>query len=344
VSPIPWRRRQEADQTASDADQTAADRDQTASETDQSLSDRDQAASEVDQRVSDREQALADQQLKALSPGDASGLHAYEKAQSQRGAGTMARAASATVRAQVAFERDEQANRREENARHRDEIAAERDRSAAGADEVAGQLAWAVEEPDGKTRAALEAAAHVRSRAAAARTRAALEREAAARDRDESARDRELLRAEIKRSQLDGLTGAYGREMGEVLLRHEVQRAERSHGSLALTLVDIGRPKGANYSDGDPAGDALLCEVFEALRATLRPYDPVVRWRVNQFVCAAAELESQNAAHMIEDLPTTLATLHPSVTASLVTFEENDSLTTLIERAAVALSEQDRDR
>lgn len=207
-----------------------------------------------------------------------------------------------------------------------------------------GNSAWAVEEPDGKTRAALEAAAHVRSRAAAARTRAALEREAAARDREEAARDREQLRAEIERSQLDGLTGAYGREMGEALLRHEIERAERSHGSLALALVDIGRLKRANHSDGDPAGDVLLCEVFEALRATLRPYDPVVRWRVNQFVCAAAGLESRSTAHLIEDLPTTITTVHPSVTAGLVTFEENDSLTTLIERAEVALSEEDRDR
>ena len=86
------------------------------------------------------------------------------------------------MRAQVASERDEQARRRDQNAHRRDQIALERDQSAAGADEVAGQLAWAVKDPDGKTLAALAAAAKVRSRAAAARTRAALDREAAGRD------------------------------------------------------------------------------------------------------------------------------------------------------------------
>ena len=71
MSPVPWRRRKEADQAAGEADQTSADQDQTASDADQNLSDRDQGFSEVDQAASDRDQELADQEFKAHPPGDA---------------------------------------------------------------------------------------------------------------------------------------------------------------------------------------------------------------------------------------------------------------------------------
>ncbi len=150
-------------------------------------------------------------------------------------------------------------------------------------------MAWAVEDPDGNFLAALAAAAKVRSRAAAARTRAALDREAAARDREEAARDRELLVAELERSQLDQLTGAYGKAMGDVLLRHEIERAGRSHGSLALALIEINQPTEDSISEADRGGDQLLRDAFAALKRSVRPYDPVVRWADDKFLCAVSE-------------------------------------------------------
>ena len=256
----------------------------------------------------------------------------------------MSRAATTAVRAQVASERDEQAKHRDENARHRDQIAVERDRSAAGADEVAGQLAWAVEDPQGKTRVALDAAAHVRGRAASTRTKAALDREAAARDRADAARDRELLLTEIEHSYMDVLTGAYGRGMGEVLLRHEIERAGRAEGSLALALIDIDHLKLVNDGGGDPAGDALLCDVFAALKANLRPYDPIVRWEDDAFVCAISDSTPGNPDRCIEDVRAAIAKLHPgvSISAGVAALKVRDGLATVIERAEAALIEDKR--
>ncbi len=335
MPPIPWRwraARQNADRVAADADQTAAD-------ADQSFSDRDQAAAEADQKASDRDQAAADRELKAHPTGDTALLRAHEETRADRREDTNARGASGVLRAQIATERDAQAKRRDDLARDRDRTAEERDRATEVADQAAERLAREVGDADPHIKAALEAAAEVRIRAAAARAQAAVDREQAAKDREAAARDRDLLHREIERSHLDELTGAYRRGMGEILLRHEIERARRSRRKLALAFIDVDELKQTNDRYGHHAGDALLRAVFAALKARLRPYDPIVRWGGDEFVCSIACSVLEIAQRRVEDARLDLTKSHPGVSIStgVAALEDDDTLVSLIERADGAM-------
>lgn len=330
------------EQAASDADQTLSESDQTGSDSDQSLSDRDQAAAQADQQISDREQAIADRRFDAADASVQSGrLSEYEKAQAERDEGTMSRAATAAVRSMISAERDAQAEQRDNRARERDLIAEERDQVADLADREAVALAREIGEADTPTKLALEAAASARSLAASARSKAAADRERAARDRQAAARDREFLRGEMERSQMDELTGAYRRGMGEILLRHELTRAKRLGAPLTLAFVDADRLKETNTRSGHAAGDALLRQVYDGLQARLRPYDPIVRWGGDEFVCTVSGVIPAEARIRIEQAEVDLGALDPpvSITFGVAAMQPADTLAALVGRADAAQRE-----
>lgn len=306
------------------------------------MSDRDQAASDADQRVSDRDQVIADRELGTSPPSDSARVRAHEMAKAGRGEGTMARMATTAVRAQVAAERHEQAWRRDEMARHRDEVAAARDREAEevdmAAEEMAGELG--THNPAAKVAAVARAsAAAARTRAAEDRHRAAHDREEAARDRQEAASDRELLIAEIERSQMDESTGAYGRRMGEVLLRHEMERAQGMSCTLALCVVTFGENPQSEQAQDDPALTALARDLYLALWGRLRPFDPIVRWGEGEFICALAEVNPAEAKRRLSDACSEIAERHPEASADIgvASLEGDDTLESLVERADGAL-------
>jgi len=294
------------------------------------MADRDQAASEADQRVSDRDQDLSDRELET-SPADSTLLQAHERAKAGRGEGTMARMATTAVRAQVAAERHAQAWRRDEMARHRDEVAANRDREAEEIDESAERMAGEL----GADSPAAKVAAVARASAAAARARAAEDRERAARDREEAARDRELLMTEIERSHMDEPTGAYGRQIGEVLLRHEIERAQGTGARLVLGIVTIEETARAEEGDGAPARDAVARDLFFALQAKIRPYDPIVRWDESEFACAVSAVTEEEASRSLGDVCSGVAERHVGALAHIgvTALQEGDTLDGLVERA-----------
>ena len=335
------------DQAASDADQTLSESDQTNSDSDQSLSERDQAAALADQEVSDREQALADRQLAAVEPAERTGrLPEYERAHTKRDEGTMSRVATGVARTLISTQRDEQAARRDEIARNRDRIAAERDTAADLADREAETLARDAGDLSAAAAAALDAAARGRALAAVARERAAADRERAAQDREAAAQDRAYLHSEMERSQLDEVTGGYRRGMGEILLRHELVRATRTNGKLALAFIDVDGLKEVNTRAGHAAGDALLRSVFETVKGRLRPYDPIVRWGGDEFVCAVAGASLDEARKRMEQVQADLAQLDPAVAVSfgLAVMEAGDTLEEMTERADAAQRRAKRSR
>ena len=336
-----------SEQNASDADQTSSEADQTSSDADQSISDRDQAAAESDQRISDRDQEAADLEFRAdPSSADAGRLRAYEEAQAKRGEGTLVRSATSAVRAHVSAERDTQAIRRDETARLRDENAELRDSAADLADQEAAELAGSLDEIDPPTRTALGAAAAARSKAAIARARAAADRRDAARDREAAAHDREQLQAELRHSQLDELTGAYRRGIGEILIGHEIERARRTKSGLRLAFIDVDELKQTNDNLGHGAGDSALRRVFAGFQGRLRPYDPIIRWGGDEFICAIPGTTEEEAVGRVAAARSDLADLDPRVFVStgLSTLEAEDTLTTLVARADATMIEARRQR
>lgn len=331
---------QSVDQAATDADQTASDAYQTSSDLDQTASDRDQEASESDQRASDRDGAAAADELAGPS-ADPERMRAHDQAQARRAEGTLMRSANSLVRLGIAKDRDEQAVRRDEEAQIRDETAARRDKAADLAEQEAKELARTTAVNDVSVREALEAAARARVKASAARAKASSDRAHAARDREAAALDRELLQAEVERSQRDELTGAYRRGLGEVLLSHEILRSERTNKSMMVAFLDVDMLKSTNDKFGHAAGDVVLQSVCSALQSRLRPYDTIIRWGGDEFLCAIPGAAVADAKKRIEDAKTDLSKLDPPVRISygLAWLQAGDTLPELVARADSGLLE-----
>jgi diguanylate cyclase (GGDEF)-like protein len=222
---------------------------------------------------------------------------------------------------------------RQERATKRDRVAEECDRAAVEQDGMIQQLAGDLGRAP-QAAQVIEALEGLCAKSAADRERAAGDREAAALDREQQI-------AELDEAHLDDLTGAYRRGMGRIALEHEIERAGRSQGALAFAYIDCDGLKDVNDRDGHKAGDALLRDLVTSMRAKLRPYDPIVRWGGDEFICAMSDADLEAARSRFEEIGDALGEAHPgaSVSVGLATLGEGDTLETLMERADAKLIE-----
>lgn len=101
----------------------------------------------------------------------------------------------------------------------------------------------------------------------------------------------DLLRAELaearRLARTDPLTRAWNRRAIVELLRRELERARREGGRVGVLFIDLDRFKRINDTCGHAAGDAVLREAAERIRAA-RPDDPVGRYGGDEFVVIVA--------------------------------------------------------
>jgi diguanylate cyclase (GGDEF)-like protein len=327
-----------------DLDQIASELDQRSSDSDQASSDRDQSQADADQRTSDRDQAAADRDH-AAQPASRERNADYEASRVDRLQGTRERVEAGGARAQTTTERQEQARLREENARLRDLRADMRDRAGEQRDRAAAALERELDDPGRASSPAADLgtlrrrASADRARGAVDRSRAAADREQAAADRAASADDREQARAEVLRAQLDHLTGAYGRELGMVTLEQEINRAQHGNGQLVLAFIDVDGLKQVNDRHGHAAGDELLRDVVAAMQTHLRSYDPIVRIGGDEFVCALADCQPDDARCRFQAIQATIQQLQPAARISVgyAQLRPGDTLDELTKRGDAAL-------
>jgi diguanylate cyclase (GGDEF)-like protein len=220
------------------------------------------------------------------------------------------------------------------NARRRDE-------SAQARDVVARRLEQEFARSAGSAETARVHAAAVRARAATDRARAAADREEAAADREAAARDREQAKAELRRSQFDHLTGAFGRELGMIALDRELNRASHGSGRLVLAFVDVDGLKHVNDTEGHAAGDALLRDVVHAIQEHLRSYDPIGRVGGDEFVCALADTTVEEARRRFEGISATIEKLRPAagISVGFAAMQPDETLAHLAARGDADLYE-----
>jgi diguanylate cyclase (GGDEF)-like protein len=305
-------------------EETLAAAEQTLSAADQAGADRDQAGSDRDQRASDLEQAAADREHTEETDR-------YEAARATRLKATDERLKTAIQRARTTADRLGAAHERDVAARARDAAAAERDRAAEALE--AASLA------SGANGSAERRVAALRARAVHDRARAAEDRAAAASDRETAADDRARAAIELRHAYHDDLTGALRREMGEVALQNEVDRARRADGRLVLAFVDVDELKSLNDRDGHPAGDALLKGVVATIRAKLRSFDPVVRYGGDEFICALADTDPDDAGRRFVEIQDELARDYDDarISVGVVELGPDETLDDLIVRGDAAL-------
>ena len=247
---------------------------------------------------------------------------------------------------------DEGAAARLRTAEDRDQAAALHDRRAERRDALA-RLDDLREDADASREDILLRAASDRSRAAADRveaaddrTRAATDRGKAASERAEALLDRSESADSLKLAMTDSLTGAWTRRFGLESVLRELERAHRTGAPLVLAFIDVDDLKKVNDSQGHLAGDRLLQLVGETVRASVRPYDVIVRYGGDEFVCAMSNLRAPEARARFEKVAAALTAVNVeySVTFGLAEAESTDSLQELIARADAELLEVRRAR
>jgi diguanylate cyclase (GGDEF)-like protein len=319
-------------------ERTLRDRDQTLSDEDQTWSDHDQTGSDRDQRSADEDQQASDEDFAA--GGDAT---THERT-------TSARARTEQDRDSVAGAREETAHGRLRTAEDRDRLAESRDRHAERRDVTAGPD---VLSDDATNEDILLRAERDRARAAADRAKAADDRSRASADRQEAAHDRaEATRANAEARQnlvlaaTDEVTGAWTRKFGLAGVTREIERAHRTGGRLTLAFIDVDGLKRVNDEHGHAAGDRVLKLVVETLRSNLRPYDVIVRYGGDEFVCAMPNLSVAAARERMDRIATLLTAANEghSITFGLAEHEPADGLAELISRADAGLLEIRRAR
>ncbi len=239
----------------------------------------------------------------------------------------LARVEVASEREKAAAERDAALEARERAAAERETIANSRDRAAVERDGIA----------NARDRATVE-------RDASAPPRLADGGDGAA-DEEDPELERARLQAELQRAHLDALTGAFRREVGRLALRNEIERARRADGKFVIAFIDVDGLKGVNDRDGHAAGDRVLRMLAAIMRANLRPYDPIVRFGGDEFICGIASIDTGEVQHRIGVIDQSLRNATGvGITAGLASLTSNESVDELTERADAALIEAKQNR
>lgn len=315
------------DVALADSDQSLADREQAGAETDQTAAEDDQASADRDQRASDHDQDTTDRE-EAAGPESRSEAGAHREAREERAASSVARIRNRLWRAGTTRDR-------EATATDRDRTADARDERAGIAMDQAVDLARSIGDPDDELIRQLD---ELRAVAAAARARAAADRERAAQDRASAARERARLESELRLAHLDQLTGTYHREMGQMALSQEIDRARRADGRFVVAFVDVDGLKAINDLEGHAAGDRVLQLVARAMRTNLRSFDPIIRYGGDEFVCGLSGTNLSDARDRFSSIEKILkADSNVGISVGFSVLGAGDTVGALTERADLAM-------
>ncbi|MEO1170983.1 MAG: diguanylate cyclase [Myxococcota bacterium] len=141
-----------------------------------------------------------------------------------------------------------------------------------------------------------------------------LEEQVAARTRELRQANDELLDANRKLDALattDPLTGLQNRRKFFAELSNARNRCDRLGSSMAVILLDIDHFKSFNDQNGHPAGDALLTELAELLKANVRAVDSVGRYGGEEFIVLVQDVtEAVEVRRVAEKIRAAIET-HP---------------------------------
>ncbi|HEX7637047.1 MAG TPA: diguanylate cyclase, partial [Burkholderiaceae bacterium] len=124
---------------------------------------------------------------------------------------------------------------------------------------------------------------------------------------DEKARALEAANVQLQRmSHTDALTGLHNRRYltqcidADVAMVLRCQEGQPADAHLSFLLVDLDHFKAVNDVHGHAAGDAVLREVAQRLRAVARDSDRLIRWGGEEFLLVARDTTSVGAGVLAE--------------------------------------------
>ncbi|MCA9576803.1 MAG: GGDEF domain-containing protein [Polyangiales bacterium] len=99
---------------------------------------------------------------------------------------------------------------------------------------------------------------------------------------------------------VDGLTGVNNKRFFLDAMDREIPRARRHQRPLSLVMMDLDHFKGINDTFGHLAGDFVLKEFAQLVKARLRPDDILARYGGEEFAVILPETD-RDGAHKIAD-------------------------------------------
>ncbi len=111
-------------------------------------------------------------------------------------------------------------------------------------------------------------------------------------------KNRELERLSIS----DGLTGLYNHRHIHGLLHEEFERAKRSGDPLTITMIDFDHFKRVNDTFGHLAGDRVLVQLSDLLRANTREVDRIGRYGGEEFLVILPSTSLEEGMVFVERL------------------------------------------
>ena len=114
-------------------------------------------------------------------------------------------------------------------------------------------------------------------------------------------------------AQTDALTGVLNRHGLLPQLRRELARADRQGPPLSVALCDIDHFKRVNDTHGHAAGDGVLRDFAENLRAHARASDLVGRWGGEEFLLVLPDTDAESARRVVERIRARRPTAAPSL-------------------------------
>jgi len=115
---------------------------------------------------------------------------------------------------------------------------------------------------------------------------------------------REALRLQAAH---DGLTGLLNRAAILDILERELARTSREGTTLAILMADLDGFKLINDTYGHQAGDAVLREVAQRMRASLRSYDAIGRYGGEEFLIVLPGCDVSQAMEVAERVRASLS-------------------------------------
>lgn len=146
----------------------------------------------------------------------------------------------------------------------------------------------------------------------------------------------------------DALTGLLNRHTTELLLHNLMVEAQRSAAPFSLIMADLDHFKQVNDTYGHLTGDHVLRESGILFRSKLRGSDIICRWGGEEFLFILKGCNADAAQPIAENLRLAFADhfasasvppTHLTISLGLTSYQQDDSLESLLSRADAALYE-----
>ncbi|OIO03583.1 MAG: hypothetical protein AUJ49_04305 [Desulfovibrionaceae bacterium CG1_02_65_16] len=115
-------------------------------------------------------------------------------------------------------------------------------------------------------------------------------------------RERELILALDERSHRDALTGVLNRMAFEHLIVRDLETLKRYGVGFCALMLDLDGFRRVNEEHGYEAGDQVLVELAQLLKAHMRKADFLFRWRSGRFLVLASGIGEEQALGLGEKL------------------------------------------